>query len=130
MLIMAKERSGPFLINNIVLIGVQLLVTLSIIKQYGVYAVIAGRAAASCCGQVGNFSIIRWGLPGLRIGPPSEYWLSLIIVVPSALIALSVARLSITYALLLLTSTSIAFLAAVRFRVSEIVALVPHGRKK
>lgn len=129
MLIMAKERTGPFFANNVTVVAVQLLVTLALIKEHGVYAVIVGRAAASICGQVGNFSIIRWGLPGVRIAPPSEYWTSLVVVALSAAVAFTAEQLRVSYALLLLCATSMAFLAVVRFRVSEITILLQRGPK-
>ena len=43
MLIMAKERTGLFLVNSIVLISFQLGITLLLLDYIGIYAVIAGR---------------------------------------------------------------------------------------
>jgi O-antigen/teichoic acid export membrane protein len=124
MLIMAKERTGQFLVNNIMVVAVQFLVTFLLIREYGVFAVIAGRAAASCCGQAGNFSIIRWGLSGVCIAPPIEYWLSLLVVLPSALVALFIDRLSVINAILLLIVSTLVFLVLIRFRISEIFVFI------
>lgn len=129
MLIMAKERSGPFLASGVTVVTVQFLVTLLLVKAHGAYAVIAGRAAGLVCGQILKFIIIRWWLPGVRIAPPREYWPSLLVVAISATVALTAEQLRFTYALLLLCAASIAFLATVRFRVSEITALYRLGHE-
>lgn len=128
MLIMAKERTGYFLANSLVLIAVQLLVTLLLLNRWGAYAVIAGKASGIVSGQVGLFSIVRWKLGDVRLAPPGEFWAGLGVVLASAAFAVYRAPLGLPVAGLAFVVACITFMALIRFRVQEVKDIV-HQRK-
>ena len=130
MLIMAKERTGIFLVSNLTLVAVQLVVTLFFIADYGVFAVIFGRAAGVVWGQIGNFSIIRWGLPNVHLAPPREYWPSLAVVGGVAAYLLSAEAVPLTHAVALMVGGSAVFLATIRFRYAELGALLQIAKSR
>lgn len=124
MLIMAKERTGLFLANSLLLIAVQLAVTLWLLNRWGAYAVIAGKAAAIVSGQTGLFSIVRWRLDTVRLSPPAEFWVGMAVVLACALLATMRAPLTLPVAALVFLLSSFLFLATIGFRPSEIKAIL------
>lgn len=87
MLILAKETTGVYMLNSIVLIVVQLVVTLSLVGSYEVNGVIAGKAASIVVAQIGLFLILRYRLKDMHLSVPKEYWLSQIAVLSTAVLA-------------------------------------------
>ncbi len=129
MLIMAKERTGLFLANSLLLIGVQLAVTLWLLDRWGAYAVIAGKAAAIVSGQTGLFSIVRWRLDTVRLSPPKEFWVGMAVVLACALLAVMRAPLTLPVAALVFLLSGFLFLATIGFRPSEIKAILRQRKR-
>lgn len=129
MLILAKEKTGLFLANNLVLISLQLAVTLLLLEQFGVYAVIAGRALGSISAQLGLFSIIRWRLDDISLAPPREYWYAIVVVIGVTLVVSSRGVVSIPLGAALFVLSSGLFLAFIRFRPQEILEILRPGRR-
>ena len=129
MLIMAKERTGLFLGNSIVLITLQLAVSLALVERWGAYAVIVGKACGIVSGQIGLFSIVRWGLDDIAIGPPREAWYGFATVGACVLIASLRTPLSLSEGLLLFACATALFLAVIRFRPAEIMHILGISKK-
>lgn len=130
MLIMAKERTGVFLINSIVLISIQLVVTMILLDDFGIYAVIAGKAAASASAQIGLFSIIRWRLGDISLSPPYEYWIVLLTVVSAGVISIYWGPLSLVWAGVIFILLLLVFLSLIRFRWKEVFSLLNQQRHR
>ena len=127
MLIMAKERTGIFLGNSIILISLQLAITLLLLDDFGIYAVIAGKAAGIASGQIGLFSIIRWKLDDIRLSPPNEYWTALTIVLGAGAVSVYWNPLPLVWAVVALILLLCGFFCLIRFRIQEIIALFDRG---
>ena len=128
MLIMAKDRTGLFLVNSIVLISLQLGVTVVLLEHIGVFAVIAGKAAGILAGQTGLFSIVRWKLDKVRLAPPAEFWVAVVIVLGAGAWAWSMAPLPFVWSAAAFVAFTGGFLFLIRFRPREIIALVERRR--
>jgi O-antigen/teichoic acid export membrane protein len=130
MLIMAKERTGIFLGNSIILISLQLAITLLLLDDFGVYAVIAGKAAGIASGQIGLFSIVSWKLDDIRLSPPNEYWIALTVVLSAVAVSVYWNPLPLVWAVLAFILLLCGFIWLIRFRVLEIVALLDRGQRR
>ena len=123
MLIMAKESTGIFLANSIILISLQLAATLLLLDHLGVFAVIAGKAIGIVSGQVGLFSIVRWKLDQIRQPPPFEYWIALLVTTIATAISVYLNPLTLIWAAFAFLILSASFLLLIRFRWQEILTL-------
>jgi len=130
MLIMAKDRAGLFLVNNITLIILQLVVTILFLGKFGIYAVIAGKATGVIAGQTGLFLIARYKLNQLHLSPPKEYWVALATVSSATTISIVWLPLPSAWSALVLTSLVCGFLFVIRFRMQEIRALIDLKRNQ
>ncbi len=128
MLIMAKERTGLFLANSLTLISMQLAVTYVLLDVYGVYAVIAGKAVGIVIGQIGLFSIVRLALDDIRLSPPREYWIAMIIVLIAAALSFLGEPLTPILAVIFFILLLLIFLFLIRFKVQEVLTLFTKGR--
>lgn len=126
MLIMAKERTGLFLANNVTLIIIQLVVTLTFLDRLGVMAVILGKACGILSGQIGLFAIVGMGFKDLRLRPPHVYWLALGTVLASAAAAYLWRPLQVLPALGVLSILGGGFLLMIRFRFRELAEFRPR----
>jgi O-antigen/teichoic acid export membrane protein len=124
MLILAKEKAGIYLVNNVTVIVVQLLVMVLLIPEYGIYGAIGGRIAATIVGQIGLFWIIRTQIPGMRLGIPFEYWVSQVLVLGSAIALLRFEFDSTLTSLAAGLTVGMIFLLAIRFKPSELRSLL------
>jgi O-antigen/teichoic acid export membrane protein len=129
MLIMAKERTGLFLANSIVLITIQLLVSLAFVERWGAYAVIGGKACGILSGQIGLFSIVRWGLDDIALGPPREAWYGFATIGGCVAIAALRTSLSLSEGLLLFGCATALFLVMIRFNPAEILYILGRNKK-
>ncbi|MBN1505723.1 MAG: lipopolysaccharide biosynthesis protein [Sedimentisphaerales bacterium] len=123
MLIMSKERTGLFLANSVVLIGLQLSITLTLLNKLGVYAVIVGRAVGIVSGQIGLFLIIRYRLKNVHLSPPVEYWGSLAVVLIAAITAWLLNPITLALAGEIFAALLCVFLILIRFQAKEIAVL-------
>jgi O-antigen/teichoic acid export membrane protein len=124
MLILSKERTGMFLATNCVQIVLQLVITFNFIDDYGVYAVILGKAAGIASAQVGLFLIVRWKLDGIWLPPPNDYWISLIVVLGTAAVSILRSPLPLLWAIPIFIFSLGCFLYLIRFRVEEFTQLL------
>jgi O-antigen/teichoic acid export membrane protein len=124
MLVLSKERAGWFLCNNLTVITIQLLVTVLLVNKWGVAAVILGRAAGSIVGQIGNFAILRWGLPGIRLTPPLEWAISCLIVFGCCAVETLAGGVNPVTSFCVCAGSAVLFLVLVKFRINELRFLV------
>lgn len=124
MLIMAKERTGLFLLNNIALILVQITVMAGTISSYGVLGIVSGKVAGIVFGQIGLFAIVRFGIPHINLLPPLEFWGSQITVLGSAVIAYYFNGNSPFVVAIIGLGLIGSFLLTIKFRYSEIAGLI------
>lgn len=123
MLIMAKERTSEYLINSVAQITTQLATTILLLDDYGVFAVIAGKAAGVVVAQIGLFSILRWRLGDIHLPIPPEYWISVVCVLATTSFVLSNGPLPPSSTIPLAMATQCSFLLLVRFRFSEFLKI-------
>ncbi len=123
MLIIGKEKMGPFLINSIILILIQLIVTVILLKPLGIYGIIVGKLTGMCVGQTGLFIIIHFKLKELKLYPPKEYWISQFIVIISVLATWYSNGIKLYYAIPAYIILSLSFLLAIKFKPSEVLSL-------
>lgn len=128
MLVLANEKTGYFAVNSIVLIGVQLAVTLSLLERWGVYAVIVGRIVSVISGQIGLFWIVRWRLNNIQLAPAREYWVAVLVVLIAATIATVFQPMQPLFAATGVAIGYILFLVLIRFRLGEATSLIFRKR--
>lgn len=124
MLILAKARTGLFLVNSIVQICLQLGITVFLLGRFGVFAVIAGKAAGIVAAQIGLFAIVRGKLDKVHLAPPAEFWIALLLVLGAGVLAWKLAPLPVLWAATAFIGFTAGFLFLIRFRPQEIIALV------
>ena len=74
MLVVAKERTGAYLANNVILISFQFLTIIYAIEEFGMLGVAVGRLVGFIVGQVGLLVILRATTQlGSVISFPREY---------------------------------------------------------
>lgn len=129
MLIMAKERTGIFLSSNVVMISAQLAITIFLINDYGVYGVIAGKAAGTIIGQIGLFIILAKWLPGIIIRPPNEYWLSQIIVILTAVFVFHFDKMSMVNSFYTLLGLLPIYCLIVRFDPRDLIRMLLRDKR-
>jgi len=130
MLILSKDRAGYFLMNSLVLIGLQLAVSVSLIRIMGVYGIILGRFVGMVSGQIGLFLIVRWGLSRVNLGPPKEYWISQVLVICTACAAWYMDGQYLVWAIGLMLGLFGLFLLVIRFHPHEVITLLPSRTKR
>jgi hypothetical protein len=77
--------------------------------------------------QVGLFALARWGLEGLSLAPPKEYWYSQVAVAGAAAFTLQTGGDMPLLALGLAPVLGFGFLAAIRFRLEELISLLRNS---
>jgi len=102
----------------------QLSIALVFLDRFGVYAVIAGKAAGILTGQIGHFYIIRWKLDDIQFGPPHEYWIALAVTMGAGYFAINLTPLSFVWSLFVYIALLTIFLVLIRFRIQEILVVV------
>lgn len=130
MLIMAKERTGYFMINSLVQIGVQLVLTALLITKLEVYGVIIGKSVGLISAQIGLFLIVRWGLSRINLAPPKAYWISQVMVTGTACAAWHIDGQHLVWAIAVMTALFGSFLLVIRFHPREIMSLLPSRAKQ
>ena len=130
MLILAKERAGLFLVNNIIQISIQLIVSLLFINKFGVFAVIAGKATGIVTAQIGNFSIIRWRLDGINLSPPFEYYIAVFSVIAVATATVTTNKISLPWAFLAFVILCGIYFPLIRFRFEEVINIAGCNVRK
>jgi O-antigen/teichoic acid export membrane protein len=124
MLIMAKEKTGPFFAISVIQISVQLGLSLLFLDSLGTFAVILGKGAGLVIAQIGLFALVRWGLEGVYLAPPTEYWLSQVAVAAAAAFTLQTGGDVPLLAIGVAPVLGFGFLAAIRFRLDELISLL------
>lgn len=124
MLILSKERTGIYLASCFSLIATQLIISLTLVANFGVYAVILGKASGLLLAQVNMFVIVRWGLSKVRLSPPLEYWLSQALVLPLALTAWRMDGRHPFISSAIFLAAAVVFLTAIRFHPREFLNIL------
>ncbi|MBW2292233.1 MAG: polysaccharide biosynthesis C-terminal domain-containing protein [Deltaproteobacteria bacterium] len=124
MLILSKEKAGVYLVNNIIVVAVQLITMILLIPDFGIYGAISGRVAGTVVGQIGLFWIVRTRIPDMRLGIPFDYWVSQILVLGSAIALLRFEFDDTLSSLAAGLAVGAIYLAAVRFKPSELRSLL------
>lgn len=124
MLVLSQEKTGDFLVNSFVQIGIQLLLTLTLIAPLAVHGIIIAKIAGLIMAQIGLFIILRWRLSTIQLSPPKEYWLSQAFVLPAACFAWYMDGIPTLHASAILTVATGIFLWFIGFRPIEITDLL------
>ncbi|MCK5614303.1 hypothetical protein KAR91_71215, partial [Candidatus Pacearchaeota archaeon] len=130
MIILAKERTGYFMLNSITQVGLQLILTALLIPSLGVYGVIIGKCVGSISAQIGLFSIVRWKLARVNLSPPKEYWISQVLVISTGCAAWYMNGRYPIWAIALMIGLFGVFLLVVRFHPHEIINMIRSHENK
>ena len=120
MLVMSKERTGYFMVNSFLLIGIQVIVTWILMSWLGTYGAIIGKAAGIVAGQIGLFSIVRWRIRKIGLGPPREYWISQAFMFVAAGFCLMAQSRHVLFGLVGLAVSFGCYLVAIGFHLREL----------
>ncbi|MEM7475784.1 MAG: lipopolysaccharide biosynthesis protein [Planctomycetota bacterium] len=128
MAVMAKERTGAFFINSLVLISLQLVVTFALVERLGILAVICGKFAGVVSGQIGLYYIVRWKLGSISLQPPREYWISLIVISAATTFSLYWNSPTVAWTIGTYITFLVLFLWSIRFRCAELLDFIRQSK--